>query len=366
MLTPLCQVAELIAQEEARAAELAKGGRATDWRAENQRDRRLAQAWAPFAEVAIGHSDARSAAATLQKALGSKRMQRFHHFGRWEEWYDRQTGRVYCTHSDLRGRRFVARPRWVRHSDGSANTVLLLAIKFGEVELAEWLMQRKRDVECVVEDKSGRKWSYLELYTRDPSPDSERDASGDRFDVADGEGGGGDFAFRNGSDYNRGVGVGTRFESYPDLCAVNALSRERAAPGTTALRLAAARGFAPLVVALLQDGSADPKVAFDLPDAFGRRALHDVARAPFLARWEQRRCSQHVAGEHLRMNAYVSRSLPSEINSTPWRSATPTKAIVDVFERAADKRALMSEQANERRSGHDGYADRCRNLRHAP
>ena len=40
------------------------------------------------------------------------------------------------------------------------------------------------------------------------------------------------------------------------------------------------------------------------------------------------------------------RSYPQTI-STPWRSAAPTKAIVDVFERADDKRALMIEQADE-------------------
>jgi len=303
-------VAELLAQEEARAAELSKvrasgAGHTVDWWSENQRDRRLAQAWTPFADVSIGgHSDARSAGATLHKALGSKRMQRFHQFGRWEEWYDRQTGRVYCTHYDARARerQFVARPRWVRHSDGSANTALLLAIKFGEVELAEWLMQRKRGVECIVEDTSGRKWQYLELYTRDTPPDAERDASSDRFDVADKAGGGGDFAFRNDSDDSRGIGVGTRFERYPDLCAVNALSRERAAPGTTALRLAAARGFAQLVVALLRDGGAEPKAAFDLPDAFGRRAMHDVARAPFIARQEVKR--HHYGGMHERLGLH--------------------------------------------------------------
>ena len=60
-------MAELLAQEEARAAELSKvqasgAGHTVDWWSENQRDRRLAQAWTPFADVSIGgHSDARSA-----------------------------------------------------------------------------------------------------------------------------------------------------------------------------------------------------------------------------------------------------------------------------------------------------------------
>ena len=124
----IAHVADLLTHEDARAKQASGGG--TDWRTESARDIRLARDWAPFEGVAIGgRSHATRNAVDLAKALGSKRMARFHHFGRWEEYYDRQTGRVFCT----RSRQFVARPRWVRHSDGSANTALLLAIKFGEV-----------------------------------------------------------------------------------------------------------------------------------------------------------------------------------------------------------------------------------------
>ena len=64
------------------------------------------------------------------------------------------------------------------------------------------------------------------------------------------------------------------------------------------------------MVSLLEGGGAKPKVAFDLPDAFGRRALHDVARAPFLS-------------------------------AMPWCSAARGKAVVDVYERAIDEREAL-------------------------
>ena len=155
-------------------------------------------------------------------------MARFHHFGVWEEWYDRQTGRVYCT----RRRQFVARPRWVRHSDGSANTALLLAIKFGEVSLAEKLMARNRGVECVIEDVGGKSYPFVELYTREPI-DSEygTEADGTSGDDAataearapDLAGGGGDYAAVHGAAGHSGGGVGAsgasragaRFEKAP-------------------------------------------------------------------------------------------------------------------------------------------------------
>ena len=162
-----------------------------------------------------------------------------------------------------------------------------LARGLNEAELAQGLILRKRDIECVVEDASGRKWDYLELYTREPI-DSEADDNGHSgpaldFDIADTAGGGGDYAIRNGESGGESAGA-RRFERFPDLCAIDSLSLERAAPGTTALRLAASRGYTSLVMALLEEGRARPEIAYDLPDAFGRRALHDVARSPFLAR----------------------------------------------------------------------------------
>ena len=64
------------------------------------------------------------------------------------------------------------------------------------------------------------------------------------------------------------------------------------------------------MVALPQGGGAKPEVAFDLPGAFGRRALNNVARAPFLS-------------------------------ATPWRSVARGKAVIDVYERALDQREAL-------------------------
>ena len=75
-------------------------------------------------------------------------------------------------------------------------------------------------------------------------------------------------------------GIQTRFERKPGLCAIDAVSREKAALGKTALQLAASKGFAPLVAKLIDVG-AEPAVNYGSRDALGRVALHDLARAPF-------------------------------------------------------------------------------------
>ena len=142
---------------------------------------------------------------------------------------------------------------------------------------------------------------YAELYV-DESEGGDADAD------ADNNGNGGAAA----AAAAKKRGEGKRFEKHPDLCAINAVSREKAAAGTSALRLAAARGFAPLVARLLEFG-ASPAVAYDVRDACGRVAMHDIARAPF--HWE-----------------------------APWRPVAP-EAILENREHRPDKRAAMQPYA---------------------
>jgi hypothetical protein len=81
----------------------------------------------------------------------------------------------------------------------------------------------------------------------------------------------------------RGMAADTnpRFEASPDLCSINALTREHAQPNVSALRLAARHGCATLVPTLLETPQTEPAVDVDIRDANGRVALHDVARSPF-------------------------------------------------------------------------------------
>ena len=73
-----------------------------------------------------------------------------HRFGDWAEYFNRRTEATLCTFRGVAVADPKARIEWLDFTDKSHNTALQLAIKHGEIAIAERLIARNRSTECQV------------------------------------------------------------------------------------------------------------------------------------------------------------------------------------------------------------------------
>jgi hypothetical protein len=248
--------------------------------------------------------------------------------GRWAEWYDLKQGRSIWKY-DGEPRTGAHQPVWRRgcsfecgqyvnlaglgvdkeqemDADAEAeaeaeaeealpreNTALLLALHHHEPQLALLLLRRNEAVTCHVGDRIGMTYPYLL-----PFKHGRRHGHGGRGEGGavhgDGGAGAGSGAVEEGSMNNDdvydddefwGEEEGTfdddfeRYDRYPDLCNIDALTHSRGSAGITALRLSLVSGYVSVATRLLEIG-ADPFKMAHRRDTDGRVCMHDLARMP--------------------------------------------------------------------------------------